>query len=414
MSLIRKVPIVAENELKYILLLAAIQFVHMVDFVVLMPLGPTLMKDLSITPAQFGTLVSSYNFSAAIFGILFGSFADRFDRKSLLLMAMVGFTLGTFSCGMASDFHLLITARIITGAFGGMLNGLIFAVISDIVPFQRRGRAMGVVMSSFSVASVVGVPIGLAISDYSHWKFTFVFIGVFSIFIIVLAQFIFPNITEHLGKDSEVFFSRLKKLFYNPRYRKSFLFIFLVSGSMFLLIPFLSPFAVKNMGIATTNLKYMYLVGGLFTIVTARVFGVLTDKVGALKLFVLIVLVSFIPITLYTHSGVISFVTYLALGSFFMTMVSGRMIPCMTLISEVPGSEERGLFMSVLHSVRSCGSGAATFFGGLIISESASGKLMGFNHAGYLSVLMGLSTIFLAFQIFKNINEESSSLVKQS
>ncbi|MCF8059001.1 MAG: MFS transporter [Bacteriovoracaceae bacterium] len=403
MTLIKKVPIVSENELKYILLLAAVQFAHMVDFVVLMPLGPTLMQDLSITPAQFGTLVSSYNFSAAIAGILFGSFADKFDRKFLLIMALIGFTLGTFSCAIASDFPLLITARVVTGAFGGMLNGLIFAIISDIVPFERRGKAMGVVMSSFSVASVVGVPIGLAISDFSHWKYTFVFIGTFSVLIIILAQLIFPNITDHLGKNAESFFARLKGLVAFPNYRLSFMFIFLVSGSMFLLIPFLSPFAVKNMGIATTNLKYMYLVGGIFTIITARIFGVLTDKVGAIKLFTIIVLVSFVPITLYTHAGIISFVTYLALGSFFMTMVSGRMIPCMTLISQVPNSNDRGLFMSVLNSVRAMGSGTATFFGGLIISESALGNLVGFDTAGFLSVGVGLLTVLLAILISRNL-----------
>ena len=262
---------------------------------------------------------------------------------------------------------------------------------------------MGIVMSSFSVASVVGVPIGLAISDFSHWSNTFIFIGIFSCFIIFLGQLIFPNITDHMGKQHEVFLKRLGTLVKNPDYRRSFVFIALVSGSMFLLIPFLSPFAVKNMGIATTNLKYMYLVGGLCTILTARIFGVLTDKVGAINLFVLLVFVSFVPISLYSHSGEISFVTYLLLGSFFMTMVSGRMIPCMTLVSEVPRLEDRGLFMSVLHSVRATGSGTATFVGGFIITEGFGGKLIGFNHAGYLSVFMGLLTIVFALRISKRL-----------
>lgn len=403
MNLVKRVPIQAEKELAYILLLAAVQFVHMVDFVVLMPLGPTLMKDLDVTPAQFGTLVSSYNFAAAGAGLFFGSFADRFDRKHLLLSVLFGFTLATFSCAVASDFIWLTTARVVTGMFGGMLNGLIFAIISDIVPFERRGRAMGIVMSSFSIASVVGVPIGLAISDASHWNNTFVFIGLFSVLIFLVAQIIFPNITGHMDQEHPVFRERLKVLFTNKNYQRSFLFISMVSGSMFLLIPFLSPFAVKNMGIATDQLKYMYLVGGLFTIATARLFGVLTDRVGALKLFAIIVLISFIPINLYTHSGPISFIIYLGLGSFFMTMVSGRMIPCMTLVSEVPQQHDRGLFMSVLHSVRAMGSGSATFIGGFLISESATGKLAGFSIAGYLSVFMGTITIFLAYKIHRSL-----------
>jgi DHA1 family inner membrane transport protein len=402
-NFVKNVPIKEEKELAYILLLAAVQFVHMVDFVVLMPLGPTLMKDLNINPSQFGTLVSSYNFAAAAAGIFFGSFADRFDRKNLLLATLLGFTLATFSCAMAPSFIWLTSARIITGMFGGMMNGLIFAIISDLVPFERRGRAMGIVMSSFSVASVVGVPIGLAISDASHWNNTFVFIGIFSIFILLCTQIIFPNITQHMDQDHAPFFQRIKELFRVRNYQRSFIFIFMVSGSMFLLIPFLSPFAVKNMGIATDQLKYMYLVGGLFTIATARLFGVLTDKVGALKLFAIIVFISFIPINLYTHSGPISFMVYLALGSFFMTMVSGRMIPCMTLISEVPQNHDRGLFMSVLHSIRATGSGSATFIGGFLIKEGAGGQLEGFSQAGYFSVLVGTLTVLIAVKINRDL-----------
>lgn len=403
MNLVKRVPIQAEKELVYVLLLAAIQFVHIVDFVVLMPLGPTLMKDLNISPAQFGTLVSSYNFSAAIAGLFFGSFADKFDRKSLLLSVLVGFTIGTICCAIAPSFTPLILARIVAGMFGGMLNGLIFTVVSDIVPYERRGRAMGIVMSSFSIASVIGVPIGLAISDASHWNNTFIFIGVFGILILLIAQIIFPNLTDHLEQEQPAFLTRLKALLSNWNYQRSFFFIAMVSGSMFLLIPFLSPYAVKNMGIATENLKYMYMVGGAFTVATARLFGVLTDKLGALKLFAILVLISFIPINLYTHSGPISFYVYLGLGSFFMTMVSGRMIPCMTLISEVPEQHDRGLFMSVLHSVRATGSGTATFVGGFLIKEGSSGTLEGFSRAGYISVVIGSLTILLAIQIHRKL-----------
>lgn len=407
LSLTKKIPYLQEKELSYILLLAAVQFAHMVDFVVLMPLGPTLMRDLQISPIQFGSLVSSYNFSAAIAGLCFGAIADKFDRKSLLMMALTGFLIGTTLCGVTDKFALLVTFRIFTGAFGGMMNGIIFAAITDLVPYQRRGKALGIVMSSFSVASVVGVPIGLAISDTFGWSFTFYFIAAFTTVIWVLAQFIFPNLTGHLGRPHTSFVKRLKKLISNSEYVLSFIFIFFVSGSMFLLIPFLSPYAVKNMGIATTQLKYMYLVGGLFTVVTARMIGVMTDKLGALKLFVTIVFVSFIPTMLYTHAGRINFLTYLALGSFFMTMVSGRMIPCMTLISEVPAEDERGLFMSVLHSIRASGSASMTFLAGFFISETSQGQLLGFNHTGYLSILLGAGTTILAYRIWQKVEQRS-------
>lgn len=408
MKLVKEVSINPENEFKYILLLAIIQFAHMVDFVVLMPLGPTLMKDLNISPVEFGSLVSSYNYTAAFFGLFFGTFADRFDRKALLLVALVGFIVGTFSCVWGDQFEFLLGARMFTGAFGGMMNGLIFAVISDIVPYERRGKAMGVVMSAFSVASVVGVPIGLAISDASRWQNTFYFIGGFSLFILLATQLIFPNITRHIGLQSDSFYKRMKGFLKNKDYLTSFIFIFIVSGSIFLLIPYLSPFAVNNMGITTDKLKWMYLTGGIFTVATARIAGVLTDKIGALKLFTIMVFISFLAVLLYTQSGRISFPMYLFLGTFFMTMVSGRMIPCMTLISEVPSIDDRGFFMSVMHAFRSSGSATMTLVGGLFITESPSGELIGFDHAGYFSIVMGVVTVVMAIMIASIVKKKPS------
>ncbi len=380
----------------------------MVDFVVLMPLGPTLIKDLEITPVEFGSLVSSYNYTAAFFGLLFGSFADKFDRKPLLLLSLCGFILGTFSCALGNSFELLLISRMFTGAFGGMMNGLIFAVISDVVPFERRGKAMGVVMSAFSVASVIGVPIGLAISDLSRWQNTFHFIGLFSLFILLATQLIFPNITQHIGVQRDSFQKRVIKLLKNRDYLTSFIFISIVSGSIFLLIPYLSPFAVNNMGIETEQLKYMYLTGGIFTVITARIAGVLTDKIGALKLFTIMVFISFLAVLLYTHSSKISFIHYLVLGTFFMTMVSGRMIPCMTLISEVPSLDDRGFFMSVMHSFRAVGSATMTLVGGLFITEMPNGKLIGFDHAGYFSIVMGVITVAMASLIGSIIKKKPS------
>ncbi|MCO4793883.1 MAG: MFS transporter, partial [Bacteriovoracaceae bacterium] len=182
-----------KQERVYVLLLAAIQFAHIVDFVVMMPLGPVLMKQFSISPAQFGGLVSSYNYAGAAAGILFGLIADRFARRTLLGWIMAGFIIGTFLCGLAPTFPLLLTARIFTGVFGGILNSVVLAIVTDLVPFQRRGTALGVVMSAFSVASVLGVPLGLTIADYMGWQWTFIFIASFSILIWVAALKILPE-----------------------------------------------------------------------------------------------------------------------------------------------------------------------------------------------------------------------------
>lgn len=370
-----------------------------------MPLGPTLMKAFEISPAAFAALVSSYNFSAALSNILFGLIADSYDRKKLLLIFIVGFSLGTFWCFTSQSYYFLLASRIVAGAFGGVLSSIVFTIVTDIVPEERRGRAMGIVMSSFSVSSIIGIPIGLVISDNYGWQYCFLFIFAISIVCFLLSFIYMPNLRDHLAvkPDKVMFWRSLVKTITNKVYLRSLIFMFLTSGSLFLLIPFLSPYAVKNMGIQTFELKYMYLYGGLLTIGTARIFGVLTDKVGALKLYIIVLCLAFIPIILFTHSGPTTFIKYILMGALFMSFVSGRMIPCMTLLSTVPLLKDRGVFMSLLNSVRAFGSATMTFLAGIIIFESSNGRLVGFNYAGYLSIIIGFVTIGLGVYINREL-----------
>jgi predicted MFS family arabinose efflux permease len=394
-----------KREWLYVLLLAMVQFIHLVDFVIIMPLGPRFMSDFQITPTQFASLVSSYNFAAGTSAILLGTFADKFDRKKLLVLMAFGLGFGTVLCGLADSFATLITARIMAGAFGGMVGALILAIVADIVPYERRGKAMGVLMTAFSVASVIGLPIGLLIADTYGWETCFFVISGI-VFLISLIIFVtFPNlISNEKGIGGLKVIKRYYEFVFVKGYGLSFVFIFSVSMSMFMIIPFLAPYAVKNMGIAVEEIKYMYLAGGLCTILTARFIGVLTDRWGALKSYVLVAVVSIAPILLYTNAGPMSLVPYLLIGSFFMIMVSGRMIPCMTLISAVPSSEERGGYMGVVNSLRAFGSASATFIGGFIISESANGQLVGFSKAGLLAIAVTLLSCGLGFFLAKKVS----------
>lgn len=394
-------------ENKFVFLLAAVQFAHIVDFVVLMPLGPTLMLDFNISPAQFGSLVSSYNFSAAITGLIFSTIADRFDRKKLLDISMVGFIIGTVLCGLAPSFTLLLLGRILTGVFGGILNILVFALVTDLVPFERRGNAMGVVMASFSVASVIGIPIGLAISDYISWHWTFFFIAFFSSFIAFAGWKILPSrpVEKDFTPAKEVvirFITLLKRV----DYLRAYGLILMSAMSMFFIIPFLSPYAVHNIGIETAQLKYMYFIAGICTIFTARAFGKMTDRHGSFTIFSLIAILSVLPIWIYTHTGPLSFGLYLVLSAIFMSMVSGRMIPVMTMVSQVPDTADRGTFMGLLNSLRSFGTASATLLAGLIISEDATGNIVGFEKVGYITITLTVLSIFVARSVFyrsKNI-----------
>jgi len=390
-----------KQEKVYVLLLAAIQFAHIVDFVVMMPLGPVLMKEFDITPAQFGGLVSSYNYAGAVAGILFGLIADRFGRRSLLGWVMAGFIIGTFLCGLANSFSLLLTARIFTGVFGGVLNAVVLAIVTDLVPFERRGTAMGVVMSSFSVASVLGVPLGLTIADYLGWKWTFFFIATFSIFIWLAALKVLPAMIPDFNCASpREILKRYVRIGIKGEYLQAYSLIFLAAMTMFILIPFLAPYAVSNIGIATNEIKYMYFFGGAATVMTARLFGKLTDRLGAFPMYAILALISIAPVLIYTNAGKMSLVWYVLMGMFFMTIVSGRMIPCMTLISSVPDQEDRGTFMGLLNSVRSTGSATATLIGGLIIVETETG-MKNFDKSGFVSITLVIITILVAKVISK-------------
>jgi multidrug resistance protein len=389
-----------KKERFFVVLLAAIQFSHIVDFVVLMPLGPTLMRDLNINPLQFGSLVSSYNISAAVTGLAYGLIADRFGRKFMMEINFVGFILGTILCGLADSYESLLIARIIAGGFGGTLTAVTLAMVTDLIPFQRRGKAMGTVMSAFSVASVVGVPIGLVIAEKFSWHFTFYFIAIFSLFVLIVSSLSFPKLNEHVQITSALDnLKRVLKLLFKKDYIKAYSLIFLNVFSLFTLIPYLSPYAVKNIGIMETDLKYMYLVGGFFTIITARFIGKATDRFGAVKILCTLALVSTIPLYLYSHAGIMNLIPFIAMSTFFMTMVSGRMIPLMTMTSEISEPQDRGTYMGLLNSVRSFGSAVATLFAGVFIYEATDGKLVGFDTVGYYSIGFSILVIFGAIHV---------------
>jgi MFS transporter, DHA1 family, inner membrane transport protein len=393
----------------FVAILASIQFSHIVDFVVLMPLGPILMREFNITPIQFGTLVSSYNFSAAITGLFFGLIADRYGRKTMLIITFIGFILGTFMCALATTFESLLVARIIAGAFGGTLTSVVYAMVTDLIPYNRRGKAVSTLMSSFSIASIVGVPLGLWIAEKFSWRETFYFIVLISTLSLVASVVVFPKLNDHIHKaDIRGIFVRLYSILTEKAYAKSYLLIFLNVFAMFSIIPYLSPYAVKNMGILETDLKYMYLISGLVTVITARFIGKYTDHHNPFIVFSVIGFLSIVPIYLYTHSDAVSFMIYICISVLFMSLVSGRMIPIMTLISEVARPNERGTYMGLLNAIRSFASGMATLYAGLLIFEKDN-QLVGFDTIGNSSIIITILIIPFCYHVYimmKKIKDE--------
>lgn len=398
-----KIILSQKHETWIVYLLALVQFIHIIDFVILMPLGPLLFKSLNINSTEFAALVSAYNFSAMIASLMFGVVADRFERKRAFILTFLGFTISTALCGMMDTYAQFMLVRVMAGACGGILNVLVYSMIGDLIPFRRRGKATSVILSAFSVASVIGLPIGLSIADSYGYKASFLALGLAS-FVVMLPLFsIIPNM-EHLivKKDLKNTLKNYFNVIKSFEYAKYYFSIFSVNFSGFILIPFFSPYVVLNLGFPQTFLKWMYLVGGLGTVMSARVIGILTDIKGARNIFLITAIISIIPAILFTHTTTSNHYTIICISALFMMFTSGRFIPLTTMMTEVPKDAERGSFMSLYNATRSFSSALATFVGGLLISETAEGNIIGFDFLGKISVVLITCAILYTLGITRN------------
>lgn len=384
----------------YTIILAAIQVVHILDFVIMMPLGPRFMRVFNITPVEFSTLVSAYTFSAGIVGFFGALYADHFDRKKFLLFNFAGFIIGTFMCAIAPNFGALLTARIIAGAFGGVLNACVLSLVSDLIPFQRRGAAMGVVMSAFSISSILGVPTGLFIANAFDWHGAFYFICIIGLIFWVASIIMLPSVKVNSRpkgfKDNLV---KFKSILSQKDYLQAFTLTSVLGFGIFMIIPFISTYMVRNVGMTEEQLPLIYLVGGLCTIVTARTVGKLCDKTGSFKVFKTVAIISIVPILLLTNLPPAPLWIALVATTLFTMFGSARFIPAMTLVSAVVKPEERGTFMSLENASRQLSSGLASQGAGLILGSTAAGALTHYNIVGFVGVLTSVIAIFIAYRI---------------
>lgn len=376
--------------------LGAIQFVHILDFVILMPLGPMLMRTFNVSPSEFGLLVSSYTFSAGIANFLASIVADRFERKTMLQICFAGFLVGTLLCALSPNFAMLLGARIVAGAFGGVLNALVFSLIPDLIPMERRGAATGVVMSSFSLSSVVGVPIGLALAEWANWHAPFLFIVTIGVVAWMIATAMIPKVHNRAEpKDARETLRQFMRVAVEPRHIQGFLMTSFLAFGVFLIIPFLSPSMVRNVGLAESELKYIYLFGGAATVFSARWIGRLCDRHGSFRVFLLVASISFIPVLAITHLGKTPLALALCVSTLFMMTGSGRFIPAMTLLSNVIEPKKRGTFMGLENAFRQLASGVSSLVAGLIIYEAPNGRLENLGIVGFICVVA--TVISLAF-----------------
>ncbi|HWA75084.1 MAG TPA: MFS transporter [Polyangiaceae bacterium] len=392
-------------------LLAFLQFTIILDFMILSPLGALLLQELHISTRQFGLVVSAYAFSAGASGLLTAGFADRFDRKKLLLFFYAGFLLGTFCCGIAPSYGMLLAARIVTGLFGGVIGSIAMAISADLFALEVRGRVMGVIQTAFAASQIMGIPIGLFLSNHWGWHAPFLLITAIGLAVGVVVVLRLKPIDAHLAQRSERnafahLFATLSKLDYLRGFGAT---VFLATGG-FMLMPFASPYMVHNLGIPIEQLPVLYMSTGVFSIVAGPLLGKLSDSIGKYRVLFGGTLLAMAVVTVYCRLGITPFWQVITLNVLLFIAVSARMISSSALNSAVPEAKDRGAYMSVNASIQQISGGIASALAGLIVVQTESGSLEHYDMLGNVVVVAMVITLGLMYSVHKLVQRRTEAL----
>ena len=390
----------ARRELLLLLSLAGIQFTHIVDFMIMMPLGPQLTSLFGISFAEFGLLVSAYTVAAGLSGLFATTFIDRFDRKRLLLTLYVLFALTTVACGVAPTYGWLMVARIASGFFGGVLSTMTQTIIGDVVPFARRGRATGIVMTSFSVATVAGVPAGLLFANLWGWHFAFFAIGVMCVAVGVLANYSVPKLDAHVAhaKDQHVLHA-MGQVLGEHNQRMALLLSATMMFAAFTIIPYITLYLQNNHVMAPDEIPWLYFFGGVVTLFSGRWVGGLTDRLGKRETFQRAVLFSIIPMFAITLIEPVPLYVVLLVTTALFFAMNARMIPGMALLTSAANPKFRGTFMSLNGAVQSFAMGIASWVGGMLLQSEPNGQVTHY----WLCAVVATCSSLLAYQLAKRV-----------
>jgi predicted MFS family arabinose efflux permease len=386
-----------KNELILLLLLASVQFTNIVDFMIMMPMGDILKKTLEISPARYGWLVSSYGLAAGLTAFLGVFYLDNLSRKRALLTAYAGFILGTASSAIIPttdsnelNYWLFVGTRVLTGITGGLLGGLVLSIVGDVIPVERRGRAMGIVTIAFSLASVIGVPVALILVDAfdQNWHVPFYGVSLLSLPVWLLGFRFIPPLNAHLTERTSEY-NRLDTFvstFRQPALRNALLFSAVLIMGQFTVVVFMTPYMVNNVGLAQTDIKYIYLTGGACTVVSGFFIGRMVDRFGRYRVFTVFALLSVTTLLAITHLPASPLWLILIIGGLFFIFISGRMIPANTISTSLVEPHFRAGFMSLNSACMSLASGLSGIISGAIVTQvNESAPLVHYERVGYLA-----------------------------
>lgn len=393
-------------EIFVIALIAFLQFTIILDFMILSPLGAMLIQELHVTTAQFGVVVSGYAISAGLSGLLAAGFADRFDRKHLLLFFYAGFVIGTLLCALATSYQFLLMARVVTGCFGGVISAVSMAIIADLFPLHRRGRVMGFVGTAFAGAQVLGLPLGLWLANHFGWHSGFLFIVVVSTIVGVVIVLRLKPIDAHLGVGEKRHpFQHLWLTALNRKYMIGFAATILLTTGGFMLMPFGSTFSVNNLGLTFEQLPMIYLITGICSMVAGPLLGRLSDSVGKYRMLVIASVVGTALVIFYTRLGVTPLWEVILLNIILFSCISARMVSAGALTSGMPQLTDRGAYMAISSSLQQLSGGVAAWVAGQIVVQTPSGALVHYPELGWIVGGSMLLSAVLMYQVHRIVKD---------
>lgn len=388
------------SERSLLLLLATVQFTHIMDFMIMMPLGPQLMRNLDIGPGRFSALVSAYTISAGLVGLCAAPFIDRYDRRRLLLFNYAGFVVGTLACALSHTAGQLLVARAVCGGFGGVSGATIMAIVSDIVPPARRGAAMGFIMTAFSVAAALGVPFGLFLAREYVWEAPFFFVAGLSALVWGMIFAVLPPVRGHLASLPIERFGAFLELLRDANAGRALVFMASLIVGHFMIVPLLSPHLVHNVGLPEKQLFLVYLAGGVCSVFSAPLVGKLADGLGLVRVFTVLVIIACGVVVLLANAGPLPLWAVLGLSGMFFMFASGRFVPGQAIMSLAVPPSHRGAFMSLTSCTRDLAAGLTSSFGGWVVTESpTTGRLLHFDVLGWVAVAAGGLSLWLVRRV---------------
>ncbi|MCC9066450.1 MFS transporter [Flavobacterium piscisymbiosum] len=389
------------NQKIIIAILALLQFTVILDFMVISPLGDILMKTLDMTTANFGFAVSAYAFSAGISGLLAAGFADKFDRKKLLIFFYTGFIIGTVFCALSTSYMMLLMARIVTGLFGGVIGSVSLAIVTDLFVIHQRGRVMGFIQMAFATSQILGIPVGLYFANNWGWHSAFIMIAVLGVLILIAIITQMQPIVKHLEVQSDKSpFLHLWHTLSNKQYQIGFASIAFLSVGGFMLQPFGSAFLVNNIKISQLELPMVFFFTGLSVLFIMPLVGKLSDKISKFKLFAAGSILSIIMILIYTNLNPIPLWEIVVINMILFMGIMSRMIPATTLNTAIPGLEDRGAYMSISSSLQQIAGGIAAVCAGYIVHQKTkTAPLENYDILGYVIAIITLCSIFFIWRV---------------